>query len=49
MPEDRKSTADDAAEPAPPEATPETEQNSEEAGDFINRQVLEKDSTFFEG
>jgi hypothetical protein len=44
MPEDPK-------EPPQPEA-PESEQKQElesEVGEFVNRNVLEKDSVFFEG
>lgn len=51
MPETTKPAADASAEPASPESTdtrPENE-NESEAGDFIARNVLEKDTVFFEG
>jgi hypothetical protein len=48
MPEDPKPKADEPIEPAAPEATT-SEQAEQDAGDFITRHVLEKDSVFFEG
>jgi len=51
VPETTKPAADASAEPAHPEPThtgPENESESE-AGDFITRNVLEKDTVFFEG
>ena len=48
MPEDPKAAADQPVEPAPPEP-PENTQEEQDAGDFITRHVLEKDSVFFEG
>ena len=39
-------TPDSAAPPEPPKSKEEEEQD---AGDFITRHVLEKDSVFFEG
>jgi hypothetical protein len=47
MPEDDKPITDQSIEPTPPER-PEPELD-EDAGDFITRHVLEKDSVFFEG
>ena len=35
--------------PAPPLPESKNEQMEQEAGDFITRHVLEKDSVFFEG
>jgi hypothetical protein len=49
MPEDPKAPADQTAEPAPPEAVKSAEEQEQDAGDFITRHVLEKDSVFFEG
>ena len=46
MPEDPKPIADQPIEPAPPEIS---QQDEQDAGDFITRHVLEKDSVFFEG
>jgi len=47
MPEDSAPSSDKPVEPTPPEApAPELDQD---AGDFITRHVLEKDSVFFEG
>ncbi len=48
MPEDPKASANQSEEPVPPE-TPESTQDEQDAGDFITRHVLEKDSVFFEG
>jgi hypothetical protein len=48
MPEDPKASANQSDEPVPPEA-PESTQDEQDAGDFITRHVLEKDSVFFEG
>ena len=48
MPEDPKASADQPVELAPPEP-PENTQDEQDAGDFITRHVLEKDSVFFEG
>ena len=48
MPEDPKQKADEPAEPVPPEA-PNNQQEEQDIGDFITRHVLEKDSVFFEG
>ena len=47
MPEIPEPTPDPPADPAPP-ATKD-EEMEQEAGDFITRHVLEKDSVFFEG
>jgi hypothetical protein len=47
MPENPEPKPDPAPEPAPPAAS--TEEMEQEAGDFITRHVLEKDSVFFEG
>jgi hypothetical protein len=49
MPEDPKAAADQTAEPSPPEAVRSTGEQEQDAGDFITRHVLEKDSVFFEG
>jgi hypothetical protein len=48
MPEDDKPITDQSIEPTPPPERPEPELD-EDAGDFITRHVLEKDSVFFEG
>ena len=50
MPEIPEPTPDQPAPPADP-APPATkdEEMEQEAGDFITRHVLEKDSVFFEG
>jgi len=48
MPEDPKVSAEESVEPTPPEST-ESNQDEQDAGDFITRHVLEKDSVFFEG
>lgn len=45
MPEPTKPEADP---PKPASTAPENE-NESEAGDFISRNVLEKDTVFFEG
>jgi len=46
MPEDPKLNPEP---PALPEAKRTDEEIEQEAGDFITRQVLEKDAVFFEG
>jgi hypothetical protein len=48
MPEDDK-PLDLPAEPVEPEARPSEQDQEQDAGDFITRHVLEKDSVFFEG
>jgi hypothetical protein len=40
---------DQAAGAAPPEAADSEPNGEDEAGDFVARQVLEKDTVFFEG
>jgi hypothetical protein len=47
MPEERKPDEDQAKEPSPPAAS--TESDKDDVADFITRNVLEKDSVFFEG
>jgi hypothetical protein len=47
MPEIPEPTAEKPENDNPPEAKPE--EMEQEAGDFITRHVLEKDSVFFEG
>jgi hypothetical protein len=49
MPEDPKSTTNEPVEPNPPEPPKSKEEQEQDAGDFITRHVLEKDSVFFEG
>ena len=49
MSEEPKPTPRDTAEPAPPEAPRSERDEDTEIGDFITRQVLEKDAVFFEG
>jgi hypothetical protein len=44
MAEDPEPVPEPSAEPVPPEKDSE-----DEAGDFITRNVLEKDTVFFEG
>ncbi len=46
--QDPKDASPEAAEPTPAEKPP-AEQDESDAGDFITRHVLEKDSVFFEG
>jgi len=41
--------AEPAAEVKPPEVKPTAAEIEQDAGDFITRHVLEKDSVFFEG
>jgi hypothetical protein len=48
MAEEPKPAPDDPVKPAAV-ATPPSEQELEDIGDFITRHVLEKDSVFFEG
>jgi hypothetical protein len=48
MAEEPKPATGDPVEP-PTVATPPSEQELEDIGDFITRHVLEKDSVFFEG
>ena len=49
MPEIPKSAEDHSGEP-PPSDAPESEPDLEsEVGEFVTRNVLEKDSVFFEG
>jgi len=48
MPEDEKPIASEPVGSTPPEASA-AEQEENDAGDFITRHVLEKDSVFFEG
>ena len=47
MPENPEEKPEPTPEPAPPAAS--QEEMEKEAGDFITRHVLEKDSVFFEG
>ena len=47
MPEIPEPTPDPTPDPVPPET--KDEKMEQEAGDFITRHVLEKDSVFFEG
>jgi len=47
MPEEPKPALEAPAPPTAVETT--TQQDVEDAGDFITRHVLEKDSVFFEG
>ena len=47
MPEEPKPAPEPPVPPVEVETT--TEQDVEDAGDFITRHVLEKDSVFFEG
>jgi hypothetical protein len=49
MPEDPKLNPETPASPVPPEVKGTDEEMEQEAGDFITRQVLEKDAVFFEG
>ena len=46
MPEDPQAITNQPGEPEEPASNQEQEQD---AGDFITRHVLEKDSVFFEG
>jgi hypothetical protein len=49
MAEDDKLIANSPVESAPPETSANEQDAEQEMGDFITRQVLEKDSVFFEG
>jgi hypothetical protein len=49
MPEDPKPPAEPIAEAIAPETPDSAPENEEEAGEFITRNVLEKDTVFFEG
>jgi len=49
MLEDPNSTTNEPVEPNPPEPPKSKEEQEQDAGDFITRHVLEKDSVFFEG
>ena len=49
MPEDPNSSPETPAVPPAPEAKETAGEMEQEAGDFITRQVLEKDAVFFEG
>jgi len=49
MPEESKPAVEQPVEPAAPAASDNGAENEAEAGDFITRNVLDKDSVFFEG
>jgi len=49
MPETTQPEPDASAEASLPESTDTAPENESEAGDFITRNVLEKDTVFFEG
>jgi hypothetical protein len=50
MPDQPPPTPDEPIPPpAPPLTSAEKEEQEQDAGDFITRHVLEKDSVFFEG
>jgi hypothetical protein len=49
MPEIPKSANDHSADPLPAEAHEREQDLESEVAEFVNRNVLEKDSVFFEG
>ena len=49
MPQDPEPPTAEPAAPDPAEVKQSIEEQEQDAGDFITRHVLEKDSVFFEG